>query len=117
MLIQARATHREFVKVRLAGNERAGIEQALYDERVVFRVVMFECRGSSGAGKARYVDIVFDQDRHAMQRSDFASSRSSTVRAAGRIEQRIRILMDQRSECFEASKTFQYFRRNRFGRK
>ncbi len=86
-----RGTHREFIEIRLAHDDRAGGFELLDNRRVVRRVEVFEHPARTGGGAAAEAHVVLERDRHARQRPGNAASVH-----VGRPLQRVRgILRDE----------------------
>ena len=59
----------ELVGQGLADNHRPGFAHPLYAQGIAVRLETLEMRGAVGGDVVKRVDVVFDRDRHAVQRA------------------------------------------------
>ena len=85
--VVVRDAHREFVQVRLAGKQGAGIQQDLYDLRIRLGPVVLQRRGTGRRRQIARIDIVLHRQRYAGKHAESGKSRAP-VEASGRFQYR-----------------------------
>ncbi len=95
----ARDAERQLVQVRLAQNDRAGVDERLHNGRVCAGHEVLQAGRAGGIAHSGDVDVVFHDERHAMQRAEMLAI--TAARLVGCLRGADRTLLVDGDECVQ----------------